>query len=191
MTRYLTLAEFFFLAGEVTGLDVRTLINASRVDLADSALHAPSAGFGDEDFYPEVLEKAAVLVCRLAWNHPLPDGNKRAAWTSIAMFIELNGWTFDPDPPDVDEAEAFMLAVAAHDLDVPCRLMSSRPVWWRATSTRRKSAAWSTTSVPPPNLFGFGGARDAPWPVVAVDLYDVGDDRSRRAAAALLARFRS
>ena len=117
MTRYLTLAEFFFLASEVTGLDPRVLTNASRVDLADSALHAPAAGFGDEDFYPEMLDKAAVLVCRLAWNHPLPDGNKRAAWISMVMFLELNRWVFEPDPPAVDEAEAFMLAVAAHDAD--------------------------------------------------------------------------
>ena len=117
MTRYLTLAEFFWLASEVTGLDPLTLTNASRVELADSALHAAAAGFGDVDFYPDLLDKAAVPVCRLAWNHPLPDGNKRAAWVSLAMFLALNGWVFAPDPPDVDEAEAFMLAIAAHDVD--------------------------------------------------------------------------
>lgn len=37
MTRYLTLAEFWFLAELVTGVPARTLIPASRVDLADSA----------------------------------------------------------------------------------------------------------------------------------------------------------
>ncbi len=49
------------------------------LDLADSALHAPAAGFGDTDFYPHFVDKAAVLLVRLARNHPLPDGNKRAA----------------------------------------------------------------------------------------------------------------
>ncbi len=38
MTRYLSLAEFWYLAEHVTGIDVATLIKASRVDLADSAL---------------------------------------------------------------------------------------------------------------------------------------------------------
>ena len=61
-----------------TGIDPATLVKASRVDLADSALHAPSAGFDDPDFYPDVVGKAAVLACRIAWNHPRPDGNKRA-----------------------------------------------------------------------------------------------------------------
>jgi death-on-curing protein len=33
------------------------------------------------------------------------------------MFIDLNGGRWDPDPPDVDEAERAMLAVAAHEVD--------------------------------------------------------------------------
>jgi death on curing protein len=80
VTRYLSLAEFWYLAEHVTGINAATLIKVSRVELADSALHAPQAGFGDTDFYPDVYDKAAVLACRIAWNHPLPDGNKRAAW---------------------------------------------------------------------------------------------------------------
>ena len=44
----------FWLAEQVTGLDTTTLVKASRVELADSALHAPQAGFGDEDFYPDL-----------------------------------------------------------------------------------------------------------------------------------------
>lgn len=117
MTRYLTLGEYFWLAEQVTGIDADVLIKASRGDLAESALHAPEAGFGDEEFYPDMYDKAAVLVCRLAWNHPLPDGNKRAAWVTLAMFIDLNGGTWDPDPPEVDEAEQAMLAIAAGKVD--------------------------------------------------------------------------
>jgi hypothetical protein len=49
VTRYLGLAEFFWLAEQVTGLDTTTLVKASRVELADSALHAPQAGYGDDD----------------------------------------------------------------------------------------------------------------------------------------------
>ena len=79
MTRYLGLAEYLWLAEQVTGVETAVLAKASRVDLADSALHAPSAGFGDTEFYPDMFDKAAVLCCHLAWNHPLPDSNKRAA----------------------------------------------------------------------------------------------------------------
>ncbi len=58
-----------------------------------------------------------MLVCRLAWNHPLPDGNKRAAWACLALFLDLNNVRWDPDPPQVDDAEAAMLAIAAAQVD--------------------------------------------------------------------------
>ena len=117
MTRYLNLAEYLWLAEQVTGVDAATLAKASRIDLADSALHAPAAGFGDEDFYPDIYDKAAVLCCRLAWNHPLPDGNKRASWAALLLFVDLNDGVWDPDPPDVDQAEEAMMAVAAGEVD--------------------------------------------------------------------------
>jgi len=72
--RYLSLAEYLWLAEQVTGIEAPVLSKAARIDLADSALHAPSASFGEQDFYPDVIDKAAVLTCRLAWNHPSPTG---------------------------------------------------------------------------------------------------------------------
>jgi prophage maintenance system killer protein len=33
------------------------------------------------------------------------------------LFLDLNGATWVPDPPDVDEAETAMLAVAAREVD--------------------------------------------------------------------------
>jgi len=117
VTRYLSLAEFWFLSELVTGIDAATLIRASRVDLADSALHAPQAGFDDTDFYPDVYDKAAVLACRIAWNHPLPDGNKRAAWACLVLFIDLNDGSWNDSQPDTDHAVDAMLAVAARDVD--------------------------------------------------------------------------
>jgi death on curing protein len=117
VTRYISLAEFWYLAEHVTGIEAATLVKASRVDLADSALHAPQAGFGDTDFYPDIFDKAAVLACRIAWNHPLPDGNKRAAWPCLAMFVELNDVRWRSDPPDVDDSVDAMIGVAARDVD--------------------------------------------------------------------------
>jgi Fic/DOC family len=81
--RYVELADYLAIAAEITGLDTNTLIRVTKVDLAESALHAPAAGFGETEFYPDLIDKAAVLVMRLAKNHPLPDGNKRAAWVAL------------------------------------------------------------------------------------------------------------
>jgi death-on-curing protein len=57
VTRYITLAEYMWLAEQVTGVDAAVLVKASRVDLADSALAAPAAGFGDQEFYPDLLRQ--------------------------------------------------------------------------------------------------------------------------------------
>jgi death on curing protein len=38
VTRYISLAEFFWLAEQVTDVDAAVLIKASQVELADSAL---------------------------------------------------------------------------------------------------------------------------------------------------------
>jgi len=110
------LVDYLAIAAEVTGLDSDMITKVARVDLADSALHAPAAGFGDTDFYPDFVEKAAVLVVRLVKNHPLPDGNKRAAWVTLRMFVEINGWSWNPTPT-VDEAERAMLAIASGKWD--------------------------------------------------------------------------
>lgn len=114
--RYLGLDEYLAVASEVTGQQVETLVNVANTDLADSALHAPAASFAGQEFYPDFVDKAAVLVVRLAKNHPLPDGNKRAAWTSLRLFIAYNGCALDPYP-STDEAEAAVLAIAAGDWD--------------------------------------------------------------------------
>lgn len=109
---YVELADYLAIAAEITGLATPTLIRVTKVDLAESALHAPAAGFGETEFYPDFIDKAAVLIVRLAKNHPLPDGNKRAAWVALRLFVEINDWTWNTTPT-VDDAERAVLAIAA------------------------------------------------------------------------------
>jgi death-on-curing protein len=113
---YPDLADYLAVAAAVTGVDLKTLASATKLDLADSALHAPSASFGGEEFYPDFCDKAAVLLVRLAKNHPLLDGNKRASWVTLRLFIEMNAWHWGAYP-SVDEAERAVLAVAAGEWD--------------------------------------------------------------------------
>lgn len=115
---YLDLADYIAIAAAVTGLELPTVMNVTNHGLADSALHAPAAGFGDTDLYPDFVDKAAVLIVRLARNHPLPDGNKRAAWVSLRLFVEINDWAWEPTP-HIDDAESAVLAIAAGEWDEP------------------------------------------------------------------------
>jgi death-on-curing protein len=110
--RYVELADYLAIVAEITGLDPATLTRVAKLGLAESAPHAPSAGFGETEFYPNFIDKAAILAVHLAKNHPLPDGNKRAAWVALRLFIETNDWTWQTTPI-VDDAEQAVLAIAA------------------------------------------------------------------------------
>jgi death-on-curing protein len=133
---YLELADYLATATDVTGPDVETITRVTKLDLADSALDAPAAGFGDTEFYPDFVDKAAVLIVRLAKNHPLPDGNKRAAWVSLRLFIEINDWTWATTPP-IDEAEQAALAIAGGDRDEATTADGSTSIWLRGIAPDR------------------------------------------------------
>ena len=98
--RYLTLQQALVIGEAVTGIDAKTLSSISRLELLDSALHAPQSGFGDRDFYSDFFMKAAILCSRIACNHALPDGNKRLAWTCLVVFCDLNGYQLSPSTKD-------------------------------------------------------------------------------------------
>lgn len=83
--------------------------------LASAAARPATSVFG-EDAYPSFPEKAAALMHSLVRNHPLVDGNKRLAWSAMRAFCILNGRDL---AYTVDEAETFVLAAAAGDIDVP------------------------------------------------------------------------
>nr|WP_306439936.1 type II toxin-antitoxin system death-on-curing family toxin [Brevibacterium sp. 91QC2O2] len=57
----------------------------------ESAVAQPQAGFGETEFYPSTLEKAAVLLRGVANAHAFVDGNKRTAWVTTVIFLQLNG----------------------------------------------------------------------------------------------------
>jgi death on curing protein len=78
-------------------------------------LHAPQAGWGDIEFYPDFAMKAAVLLVRLIKNHVLPDGNKRTALTCMVRFCLRNGYEYVPpagDDHDGEETFQRMRAIA-------------------------------------------------------------------------------
>lgn len=90
--QYLELADFLLIAEAVTGMPAEALARSDRtVHLAESALAAPAAAYGGQEFYRDIATKAAILCSRLVRNHPLLDGNKRVAFLCMVEFLERNG----------------------------------------------------------------------------------------------------
>lgn len=80
-----------------------------------SAIAQISKGFGDEDFYPSVEEKAATLLYLIIKNHSFVDGNKRIAAACFLLFLKRNRLLMSDngDPIISNEALASLTLFAA------------------------------------------------------------------------------
>lgn len=80
--------------------------------LLESALARPlnKFAYGETD----LAALAAAYAFGIARNHPFVDGNKRAAFGSMIVFLGLNGIDLDVPPED---ATAIILEVAAGGID--------------------------------------------------------------------------
>lgn len=119
MIQYLNLADFLIIAEAALGGPAEDLYRTCDIGVADSALKAPAACFGDFEAYPTMAQKAAVLTYRLCRNHPLIDGNKRVAYLALREFVARNGYTWTPpdgDDPHGDETVKVMWDLAAGQL---------------------------------------------------------------------------
>ena len=61
-----------------------------EIEKLDSALNLPKAGAGEHEFYPTIIDKAAILYYTLNKNHPFKNGNKRISATSLLVFLLIN-----------------------------------------------------------------------------------------------------
>ena len=79
--------------------------------LFESALARPEnlAAYGE----PDLAELAASYGVGLAKNHPFIDGNKRAAFLAVGLFLYLNGYRLRTTQAD---ATLTMLAVAGSEI---------------------------------------------------------------------------
>ena len=127
---YLDVDELLYIARRTLGaVEVRDL------GLLASAAARPQASAFGADAYPSLLEKAAALVHSLARSHPLVDGNKRLALTSLLSFLGVNGLR---STMTNDEAYELIVAIASGELDdVPTIAARLAAVTQPATRTRQ------------------------------------------------------
>jgi death-on-curing protein len=80
--------------------------------LLESALARPQNAY---TYSPKITiaELAASYAFGLAKNHAFVDGNKRAAFLSIGLFLEINGYRLEADQVDAIQT---MLTAASGEL---------------------------------------------------------------------------
>ena len=95
------------------------------------AMHGGAAGLRDEGLLDSALARplnlvacgepdpaalAASYASGLAQNHPFVDGNKRAAFLAVGLFLGLNGHRLTASQA---EATVAMFGLASGDIDEP------------------------------------------------------------------------
>jgi death-on-curing protein len=77
--------------------------------LLDSALARPRNAFHCDDL-SDIAGLAASYAFGLTKNHPFADGNKRAAFMAVGLFLGSNGWELNAEPVEAIRA---VIALAA------------------------------------------------------------------------------
>jgi len=85
------------------------------INLLKSALARPLNRYAYEGV-SDLVELAATYAVGIASNHPFIDGNKRAAFMALGLFLDDNGLRLIAEGGDATQA---MLAVARGELDIP------------------------------------------------------------------------
>jgi death-on-curing protein len=80
--------------------------------LLDSALARPRNAYLHEEAC-DIAALAAAYGYGLAKNHPFADGNKRAAFMAIGVFLDANGWDLNAEPADAIRA---VMALASGEI---------------------------------------------------------------------------
>lgn len=97
----------------------------------DSALNMIQQGIGEQDIYPSIEEKAAMLLYLIVKNHAFIDGNKRIAAACFLLFLERNGMLFTSSGDAVVSNEAlasltlFVAASKAEEMETVKKLLIS------------------------------------------------------------------
>jgi death-on-curing protein len=113
--RRIELGDFLLIAEVNTHIAAGQLARIPRVvNLAEAALAAPFAGFGDYEAFPAIHQKAAIYCARIVTYHPLPDGNKRVGYDVMREFLDRNGSSFTHPPGGLDDTAQAIEDLAAN-----------------------------------------------------------------------------
>jgi death-on-curing protein len=96
VTRYLTVAEVIELHDRImerTGARPEALRDEGLLESA--LMRAQTAAYYEE---ADLVTRAVLMAIGISQNQPFVDGNKRAAFVTLDVFLRINGLEFEGDP---------------------------------------------------------------------------------------------
>ena len=128
---YPSMAEYIELVEKMRAEFSSDVFGKEKDGSFDSAVNQIRQGFGEQEAYPTIEEKAAMLLYLVVKNHAFVDGNKRIAAACFLLFLERNGLLYtSPGQPIIsNEALAsltlFVAASKAEEMETVRRLLIS------------------------------------------------------------------
>lgn len=102
-------------------------------DGLEAAVERPWGGFGDEEFFPTLYDKAAALLHGIAARQVFENGNKRTAWIAAVTTLDING--IDIGKVETVQSDMFVRAAALdHSLGI-----ADIAEWFEVAHLRRRA----------------------------------------------------
>ena len=130
-SEYPAMAEYMVLVEKMRAEFNSDVFGKEKDGGFDSAVNQIKQGFGDQEVYPSIEEKAAMLLYLVVKNHAFVDGNKRIAAACFLLFLQRNGLLYTDSGELIISNEAlasltlFVAASKADEMETVRRLLVS------------------------------------------------------------------
>lgn len=129
--KYPSMAEYMELVGQMRKEFNSDVFGKEKDNGFDSSVNQIRQGFGKQDVYPSIEEKAAMLLYLVVKNHAFVDGNKRIAAACFLLFLERNGLLYNNTGQTIISNEAlasltlFVAASKSEEMETVKKLLIS------------------------------------------------------------------
>lgn len=129
--KYPSMAEYMELVGQMRKEFNSDVFGKEKDNGFDSSVNQIRQGFGEQDVYPSIEEKAAMLLYLVVKNHAFVDGNKRIAAACFLLFLERNGLLYNNTGQTIISNEAlasltlFVAASKSEEMETVKKLLIS------------------------------------------------------------------
>ena len=131
VARYPSTTEYMDLVNTMRSEFSSGIFGKQKDKSFESAINQIKQGFGKNDAYPTIEEKAAMLLYLIVKNHAFVDGNKRIAAACFLLFLKENDILYSAENQPVISNEAlasltlFVASSKADEMETVKKLLIS------------------------------------------------------------------
>ena len=112
---YLTVEDISKMnAFQITNYSPEEQMGIKDLNALEMAISQPSQVVFNQELYPTVEEKAAILMINIVKRHPFFNANKRTAMMAVDSFLQFNGYEIQFE---LDEGIQLVIEIANYDTD--------------------------------------------------------------------------